>query len=285
MNRRDFLAAGGTLVASSAAKAASSPASSPGPASRADAMKVRRLSWAGLEVECGTTTVLIDPIEDRNSAGIPPSDWVAIEATTKRRHALITHIHNDHYDPGALRAHLSEFGFVVCHRSVTPTVAGAGFRTRGVELHEPVLLRELCVTAVEAVDGLGESEVSWIVTGGGRRIFHGGDTLWHGHWWKLAAQYGPFDAAFLPINGFIQNEPSPPSGIPSSLTPEQAVAAAKILRARVLVPIHFGGASPPDYVEYPGAADAARKFGRERGVNVRVARPGETIDLAAGGTP
>ena len=280
MNRRDFLAAGGTLVASSAAKAASpsAPSAAPSP----DAMKVRRLSWAGLQIECGTTTVLIDPIEDRSSPDLASSERVPIEASTKRRHALITHIHGDHYDPGVLRAHLSEFGFVVCHRSVAPTVAGAGFRTRGVELHEPVLLRELCVTAVEAVDGLGESEVSWIVTGGGRRIFHGGDTLWHGHWWKLAAQYGPFDAAFLPINGFIQNEPSPPSGIPASLTPEQAVAAAQILRARVLVPIHFGGASPPDYLEYPEAADAARKFGRERGVHVRVAKPGEAIDLSAG---
>lgn len=284
MNRREFLAAGGTVVAAghSIAKQNSNPAASaPSPVSGPAEMKVQRLVWAGLKIECGTTTVLIDPIEDKSA--VPVSDWVPIEATTQRRHVLLTHIHNDHYDPSALRSHLSEFGFAVSHRSIAPTIAGAGFRARSVELHEPTLLRELCVTAVEAVDGIGESEVSWIVSGGGRRIFHGGDTLWHGHWWKLGAQYGPFDAAFLPINGFLLRETSPPSGIPASLTPEQAVAAAQILRARVLVPIHYGGNSPPDSVEFPDAVGAVLKSGRERGVRVLIVKPGDWIELSGEG--
>ena len=273
MNRREFLTAGGTLAAG-ATLSGSANAAAPG----IPELKVERLSWAGLKAECGTTTVLVDPIENRATADLPASDRVPIRAETLRRHVLLTHLHGDHFDPDTVRAHLSEHGFVVCHRSIAAAVAGAGFRTRSVELHEPTLLREICATAVEAVDGIGESEVSWVVSGGGRRIFHGGDTLWHGHWWKIGAQYGPFDAAFLPVNGFRQSEPAPASGIPSSMTPEQAAAAAQILRAKVLVPIHYGGNSPPDYVEIPDAAESARRFARERSVDARVVRPGETIE-------
>ena len=287
LTRREFLAAGGTIVGGATAAAAadrkdsSRPRSAPHPVSSPAPMKVQRLSWAGLKVECGTTTVLIDPTE--NKSAVPASDWVAIEATTPRRHVLLTHLHGDHYDPATVRSHLSEFGFVLCHRSVAATIAGAGFRARALELHEPALLRELCATAVEAVDGIGESEVSWIVSGGGRRIVHGGDTLWHGHWWKFAAQYGQFDAAFLPINAAIQSEPSPPSGLPISLNPEQAVAAARILGAEVLVPIHYGGSSPPEYVEFSDAVGETQRLGRARGVEVRIVKPGEWVDFPGGG--
>src|SRR4029079_15968121 len=96
------------------------------------------------------------------------------------------------------------------------------------------------VAAVPASDGLGEQQVSWILTCGNRRFIHCGDTLWHGRFGEYGRQYGPFDAAFLPINGFQRIHLNPPTGQPSSLTPEQAVSAAVLLRATTLVPIHYG---------------------------------------------
>ena len=39
------------------------------------------------------------------------------------------------------------------------------------------------------------------------------------------------------------------TGIPAVLTPEQAVIAARQLRARRLVPIHYGESDPPNYFE------------------------------------
>src|SRR3546814_16374669 len=82
--------------------------------------------------------------------------------------------------------------------------------------------------------------MSWVVSAGGRRIFHGGDTLWHGHWWRIGRQFGPFDAAFLPVNGARFGWRKPVSGLPGVLTPKQAVAAATIPGSPRLVPIHSG---------------------------------------------
>lgn len=54
------------------------------------------------------------------------------------------------------------------------------------------------VTATFASDGLGSPQVGWVIEAAGQRVFHGGDTLWHGHWWQIAETHGPIDLACLP---------------------------------------------------------------------------------------
>ncbi len=51
----------------------------------------------------------------------------------------------------------------------------------------------------------------------GQRVFHGGDTMFHGCWWLIARRFSPFDAVFLPANGAVVDAPhlqppSPPTG-------------------------------------------------------------------------
>ena len=94
-------------------------------------------------------------------------------------------------------------------------------------------LGEFTVTALPAVDGFGEDQVSWVVETADKRIIHFGDTLWHGYWWYFAKTFGPFDVAFLPINGAVTRFPNmQPSEIPACLTPAQTVAAGSILGAK-----------------------------------------------------
>ncbi len=197
---------------------------------------------------------------------------------TPLAHVLIIHLHADHYDPVAIRAIVRARCHTLCLREFSATVAADGLPVRGVTLHEPALLRggALAVIAVEALDGQGDLQVSWIVSGGGKRIFHGGDTAWHFYWWKIALAYGPFDAVFLPINGVVVAR-TPPSGVPASLTPEQAAAAAHILRARVLCPTHYGDNSPPTYVEADNAEKRVVQACTTRGVRVEVVAPGQWL--------
>jgi L-ascorbate metabolism protein UlaG (beta-lactamase superfamily) len=70
---------------------------------------------------------------------------------------------------------------------------------------------------------------------------HAGDMLWHGGWWDVGAAHGPVDFAFLPANGVEVDYPhlQPAVNIPAVMTPEQAVEAARALKARTLVPIHY----------------------------------------------
>jgi L-ascorbate metabolism protein UlaG (beta-lactamase superfamily) len=115
------------------------------------------------------------------------------------------------------------------------------------------------VTALPAVDGLGDPQVSFLVEFENIKLMHFGDTLWHGHWWKIRARCGPPDVAFLPINGAITQFPNmKPSAIPADLMPAQAASAAAILEAGVACPIHYGAFhNPPVYVELP---DVERMF-------------------------
>ena len=122
--------------------------------------------------------------------------------------------------------------------------------------------------------------MSWVIDGCGVRVFHGGDTQWHADLVNVGRAYGPFDAAFLPINGARQQSGRfVDQGIPAVLAPSQAVAAAQLLRARMIVPIHFGGSDPPNYVEVPDPLGELRRAARSAHIAVRLLHTGESFYL------
>src|SRR5262249_61128889 len=104
----------------------------------------------------------------------------------------------------------------------------------------------------------------------GRGVIRRGDIAWQGGWSRIAREYGPFDWAFLPINGAIATDRgAEPSGLPTTLTPKQACAAARILQASKLCPIHYRTFNnPPHYVEQPNLLDALAQAAREEKVDV-----------------
>ncbi len=114
------------------------------------------------------------------------------------------------------------------------------------------------------------------------RIIHCGDTLWHGAWWHIGRFLGPFDA-FLPINGARFAWRKPVSEVAAVPTPEQAVAAAVVLNARLIVPIHYGVVAADSYDEVPDPAAALAEAARKRQVAVEVVRPGEWLTWGPGG--
>jgi L-ascorbate metabolism protein UlaG (beta-lactamase superfamily) len=206
---------------------------------------------------------------------------VDIETVEGDRYALVTHRHPDHFDPQAIRKALGGTGVLACGADVAPLAASAGFKVRAVSHYEPILLGDFTATAVPAADGYGDPQISWVVSAGGRRVIHCGDTMWHGAWWRIGRQFGPFDVAFLPINGAHFEWRKPISGIPAVMTPEQAVAAAVILEARLVVPIHYGVAGAEGYHEFPNAEEAFVEAAKKRNVPVEVARPGEWLTWQA----
>jgi len=279
-DRRDFLraaaslAAAGLLPPARPARARQAPSvSEPSPTLRA-----QRLAWAGVRLQLGKDALFLDPLITADVWGAALRDpLIPVEGVEGARYVLITHPHGDHFDKKAARSALGETGAVVCTPDVASAVAGAGFRVRSVPLFEPALLADFTATPVPASDGSGDPQVSWVVAGGGRKIIHCGDTLWHGHWWQIGRQHGPFDAAFLPINGALFGWRKPESGIPAVLTPEQAVAAAVVLGARLIVPIHYGVSGDPSYTEFPGAEAALLEAAAKRGIGVEIVKPGDWI--------
>lgn len=276
LHRRDFLiaaaslAAGSLLAAPRIARAAEALA--------APTLRAQRLAWAGVRLQLGKDNLFLDPLINPDVWGTAlKDDFVPVDVSDGARYVLITHRHPDHFDPLAARRIVGDTGIVVCTPDNAAAVAAAGFKVRTASLYEPVLLNDFTATAVPASDGYGDPQVSWIVTAGGRRIIHCGDTLWHGAWWHIGRQFGPFDAAFLPINGARFAWRKPVSDVPAVLTPEQAVAAAQVMGARLIVPIHYGVAGAEGYSEMPHPEADLLVAARKRTQDIEIVRPGDWL--------
>jgi len=269
-------------------------------------MKVRWLGWAGVEIEAGGEAVVIDPLADpgatfaalgeRASGGRPP----VVKTPRGRGHAvagLVSHLHRDHADAGALAEALAD-GAPVYEPAAFEGTDGdglalaqarseldqAGLRRRAVATWERVEAGPFALTALPAVDGLGDPQVSWLVEADGRRALHLGDTIFHSYWWKMARRHGPFDVVLAPINGAVVDFPhlQPPSPLPAAMDPEQAALAGELLGAKTVVPIHYDGFDIDPW--YRPIADAAERFeaaGAGRPYVARVLEPGEDYELAA----
>lgn len=263
-------------------------------------MEIRRLGWAGLEVAAGGRSLVIDLLEDMSSMASfvgEPLGPLPRPSHPGAMGALVTHLHGDHTDAPAVAGALGPDGIVlrphaargegletIATLGAETGLAEAGVATRVVEQWETIDLDPFRVTAVPAVDGFGDPQVSWVVEAGGRRIFHGGDTVFHGSWWLIAMRFGPFDAAFLPANGALCDFPhrQPPSPLVCTMDPTQAAAAAKLLRAEMAVPIHYDLIHrPPVYSQVDRPAQAFAEAAAEQGVAARVIEPGETLEWPA----
>jgi L-ascorbate metabolism protein UlaG (beta-lactamase superfamily) len=241
-----------------------------------DNLSVQRLTWAGVKLQLNDTTVFVDAVGTDLWQGNAPEGLVEVRADTRRRYALVTHLHNDHFDVPSLKRVLGDRGYVICHASMASHIASRGLRVIAADFYEPVARGGFLFTAVPAADGFGEQQVSWVISGGGKRLIHAGDTLWHGQWSIYGQQYGPFDLAFLPINGALVDG-DPKSEIPAVMTPQQAVDAAILLRAKTLVPIHYGLNDPPAYTEAENALDNTLSHAARRGLKAVHLKPGSSL--------
>lgn len=229
-------------------------------------MLIRRLGWAGIEVIVDGSSLVVDYVRDFPLLTATQPHGAYAPHTRRAVAALVTHLHEDHTDVAAIESAVGPAGVVLRPAPLVGVDDDVAFTERGEELLETssldvrvavewqsVSLGPFTVTAVPAVDGLGDPQVNWVIDAGGQRILHGGDTMFHGYWWLIARRLGPIDIAVLPVNGAKANAPHlhPPSELPAVLTPDQAARAAVILGAHTVLPIHYGVHQPPIYVEHP----------------------------------
>jgi L-ascorbate metabolism protein UlaG (beta-lactamase superfamily) len=225
-------------------------------------MHVRWLGWAGVEIEAEGQRVVVDPLQDATAVFAPYGERAAgirvpevVPAQAGAVAGLVTHLHRDHADAAALAAALSDGAEVYEPLGY----GGSGLEQAAIaqadtELSQAELPRRptaawssdavgpFVLTALPAVDGTGDPQVSWLIESGGRRVLHLGDTIWHGWWWRIAQRYGSPDIVVAPINGARLSFPhrQPASPLAGTLEPEQAALAAELLQADRLVPIHYG---------------------------------------------
>lgn len=246
-------------------------------------MKVQRLSWAGLKVEFNGQVLLVDAVQNyQRGASIGPADPFTFASDTAADLILITHLHSDHYEKELIKAVLKPGGTFISSDEIVEDLSDDGLDPHGLALGESYQAGAFTITPVFAMDGVGDKQVSWVIEAGGRRILHGGDTMWHNQFWQLGKTWGQFDAVFLPVNGAVVTIPRiTPSPVPITLTPVQAITATRLLNAKVLVPIHYGFHKDGMYHQHEAMEEALNAEADHQHVQVQWVEPGGRVSLQA----
>ncbi|WP_133121646.1 MBL fold metallo-hydrolase [Chryseobacterium sp. PMSZPI] len=212
-------------------------------------MEIQKLNWAGIKLTSQGKTILIDAVEDfsyyKPVLGDAVEDLIQFSDWVEADYMLFTHLHLDHFDKSVIKKCLKKDGKLIVYSELEAFVRKYVEDVEMVVLNldEAFIENGIIFKPVFAMDGVGEIQSSWIVEDQDTKIFHGGDTIWHNQFWKLGKENENIDYAFLPVNGVVVNfeviglEYSP---VPASLNLKEAFAAAHLLHAKKLVPIHYG---------------------------------------------
>src|SRR3954464_3606765 len=145
-------------------------------------MEIKWLGWAGVELAARDATLVIDPLADAAAVFAPlgPEAIAALpDVVPARGHTavagLVTHLHRDHADAAALTAALEPGapvleptaggGDKVENLALTQAeheLAESGLERRRLEPWRTVEVGPFTVTALPAVDGIGDPQLWWL---------------------------------------------------------------------------------------------------------------------------
>lgn len=252
-----------------------------------------RITWYGHAsalVETPAGRVLVDPVF---SARCSPSELVGprrlhpvpvpVDRLPSVAAVVISHDHYDHLDVATVadlvRTQSAPF--------VVPLGVGAHLERWGVpaervielDWHETVELGGLSLTATPARHfsgrGLARDRTlwsSWVIAGGGRRVFYTGDTGYFEAFAGIGERYGPFDATLVQVGAYADAWPD------IHMTPEEGVATHIDVRGGLLIPVHWATFNLALHA-WREPADRVWREAKARGVALAVPRPGETVDV------
>ncbi|HEY0177224.1 MAG TPA: MBL fold metallo-hydrolase [Pedobacter sp.] len=214
-----------------------------------------RLTWFGHSsylLQVDMLNILVDPVFSPSTSpfsfignkNFEGTDFIRPEDLPELDVLLITHDHYDHLDYQSilkLKGKVKQF--------VTSVGAGEHLERWGIpagqitELAwgEQAIVSGLEFTAVPARHftgrGFKRNQTLWsafVLRTAQYKLFLGGDSGYDTHFKEIGEQYGPFEMAILECGQYNKLWPD------IHMFPEQTVQAAKDLKAKVLMPVHWG---------------------------------------------
>jgi L-ascorbate metabolism protein UlaG (beta-lactamase superfamily) len=214
-----------------------------------------RAFWIGhasVYIEIDGLRLLVDPVFSDHASPFafgpkrfhPPP--IALDDLPKIDAVLITHDHYDHLDMRTVQ-HLAQRGALF----IVPLGIGAHLERWGVpseRIRDLEWGQEHALGSVRIVSTpsrhysgrrLGGNNrtlwTSWTLLGTRHRAYVSGDTGYSDHLTRIGEQHGPFDLAFVKIGAYGPGAP----WLDIHMSAEDAVRAAKDVRARRLFPVHW----------------------------------------------
>jgi N-acyl-phosphatidylethanolamine-hydrolysing phospholipase D len=193
--------------------------------------------------------------------GVPLADLPHIDFV------LISHDHYDHTDLPSIEALAARGARFIVPLGLGDLVRSAGGEATELDWWQDVEVGRVRVHCVPAQHFSGRSLTDrnerlwagWVVEGPTRRFYHAGDTGYFDGFAEIGRRLGPIDLAAVPIGAY---DP-PPIMHFVHLNPDEAIRAARDVRARAVVGMHFGTFDltdePPDEPPRWFHAEAARQ--------------------------
>lgn len=219
-------------------------------------LRITLLGHSSLLVEMDGTTLLIDPVFSKRASFVQwfgPERFFApplrIEHLPPLDAVLLTHDHYDHLDSDAVRQLQYRTPVFVCSEGVGSHLRRWGIHAAKVKelnwmdsfLVPSSSATPLTLTALPARHFSGRSFKryttlwsSFVLRTERHNVYHGADSGYYEAFREIGERFGPFDLATLEIGAFD------PLWSDIHMGPDNAMLAAADLRARVVMPIHWG---------------------------------------------
>ena len=259
-----------------------------------------RATWFGHSaslVELAGHNILLDPML---SIEMGPVSWatpnrynqtlpITPEKLPPIAAVLISHDHYDHLDYETIRKIKDKVG-----RFYVPLGIGVHLRAWGVaparitEMNwgDSARLPGLTVrcTPSRHFSGRGLTNrnstlwCSWVLQGDAKRVFYTGDGGYGAHFAAIGAAYGPFDLALVECGQYDAQWAQ------IHMQPEQSVQAARDVRARLMLPVHWAAFTEANHA-WTDPINRATAAAARLGQPLTTPRLGEPVTLDAGPLP
>ncbi len=247
-----------------------------------ESLTVTRITHSCHLIKIGDLTVLTDPWFSER-AFYHPGEPIACQVSELPPLAavVISHEHYDHCDLASFGHYRDKAVPVIAAAPVAPKAKQAGFTdVRSLEPWGQAKVGDLTITATPGQHAV--YEITFVIAGGGRSVYFGGDTMLTPELRTLPDRFPRFDVALLPTNG-LQIRPQLNKQV--VMNAEEAAELTSVLRPSVTVPHHyaFTGGWLGDKLVTKGDRDpvhfvsAVSRLAPE--APVRVLQPGEPLSV------
>lgn len=222
-----------------------------------------KIFWFGHSaslLQIGGTTILLDPMLDKNPSPFPFSRNrrfsvklpITIEELPPIDIVVLSHDHYDHLDSSSIRKLIPKTGtFLV------PLGVGKQIRKRGaspdtvleLDWGEEVNVQGIRFTCTPARHfsgrGLFDQDstlwCSWVFKTGKRSLFYSGDGGYGPHFKRIGRQHGPFELTLMECGQYMESGKYDKLWSGVHLLPEETVQAHRDVQGGILLPVHWGG--------------------------------------------